>query len=137
MLTSFGSTTMTFRTSSSPRHAFRRSDSATACSSCAPAATVVFLSAITTSCTAPDVASTRRTSGCTLLDVDPGRSTHRTVFTFVGEPAAVVEGALAGARVARQRIDMRVHKGEHARMGALDVCPFVPVAGVTMDECVA
>ena len=79
----------------------------------------------------------RRTPGCTLLDVDPGRSTHRTVYTFVGEPAAVVEGALAAARVARARIDMRTHRGEHARIGALDVCPFVPVSGVTMEECVA
>jgi glutamate formiminotransferase / formiminotetrahydrofolate cyclodeaminase len=79
----------------------------------------------------------RRTRGCALLDVDPGRSTNRTVYTFVGEPDAVVEGALAAARVAHARIDMRSHRGEHARMGALDVCPFVPVSGVTMDECVA
>ncbi len=77
------------------------------------------------------------TPGCTLLDVDPGRSTHRTVYTFVGDPEAVVEGALAGARVAREKIDMRTHKGDHHRMGALDVCPFIPVANVTMDECVA
>ena len=66
--------------------------------------------------------------GCTLLDVDPGASTNRTVYTFVGDPQAVVEGALAGARVARQRIDMTRHKGEHPRFGALDVCPFIPVA---------
>jgi glutamate formiminotransferase/formiminotetrahydrofolate cyclodeaminase len=79
----------------------------------------------------------RRTPGCTLLDVDPGRSTNRTVYTFVGAPDAVVEGALAAARVAHARIDMRSHRGEHARMGALDVCPFVPVSGVTMDDCVA
>jgi glutamate formiminotransferase/formiminotetrahydrofolate cyclodeaminase len=78
----------------------------------------------------------RRTPGCTLLDVDPGVSTNRTVVTFVGDPEAVVEGALAAARVARERIDMRQHKGEHPRMGALDVCPFVPVAGVTMEDCV-
>ena len=79
----------------------------------------------------------RTTPGCTLLDVDPGRSTNRTVYTFVGEPAAVVEGALAGARVAREKIDMTTHTGEHHRMGALDVCPFIPVANVTMAECVA
>ena len=79
----------------------------------------------------------RNTPGCTLLDVDPGRSTNRTVYTFVGEPEAVVEGALAGARVAREKIDMRTHKGEHHRMGALDVCPFIPVAHVTTEECVA
>ncbi|HZM52408.1 MAG TPA: glutamate formimidoyltransferase, partial [Vicinamibacteria bacterium] len=75
----------------------------------------------------------RSTPGCTLLDVDPGRSTNRTVYTFVGPPDAVVEGALAGARAAHARIDMRAHQGEHARMGALDVCPFVPVSGVTLE----
>ena len=79
----------------------------------------------------------RNTPGCTLLDVDPGRSTNRTVYTFVGDPDAVVEGALAAARVAREKIDMRKHKGEHHRMGAMDVCPFIPVANVTMEECVA
>ena len=79
----------------------------------------------------------RSAPGCTLLDVDPGRSTNRTVYTFVGPPDAVVEGALAGARVAHARIDMRAHQGEHARMGALDVCPFVPVSGVTLEACVA
>jgi len=79
----------------------------------------------------------RATPGCTLLDVDPGESTNRTVYTFVGEPDAVVEGALSAALVARDRIDMRTHRGEHPRMGAMDVCPFVPVAGVTMDDCVA
>lgn len=79
----------------------------------------------------------RATPGCTLLDVDPGRSTHRTVYTFVGDPQAVVEGALAAARVAFQHIDMRRHRGEHPRLGALDVCPFVPVSGVSMADCVA
>ena len=82
-------------------------------------------------------AAIRGTAGCTLLDVDPGVSTNRTVYTFVGEPKAVVEGALAAARQAKGLIDMRRHKGEHPRMGALDVCPFVPVSGVTMDDCVA
>ena len=77
------------------------------------------------------------TEGCTLLDVDPGKSTNRTVYTFVGDPDAVVQGALNSARVARQKIDMRSHKGEHPRMGAMDVCPFIPVANVTMEECVA
>ncbi|MEH0020719.1 MAG: glutamate formimidoyltransferase [Desulfobacter sp.] len=79
----------------------------------------------------------RSTKGCRLLDVDPGRSTNRTVYTFVGDPEAVVEGALNAAREARQRIDMAVHQGEHHRMGAMDVCPFIPVANVTMDACVA
>lgn len=78
----------------------------------------------------------RRTSGCTLLDVDPGKSTNRTVYTFVGEPKAVIDGALNAAKVARKLIDMRKHKGEHPRIGALDVCPFVPVSNVTMEECV-
>lgn len=79
----------------------------------------------------------RETPGCSLIDVDPGKSTNRTVYTFVGDPGSIVEGALAAARVARERINMRVHKGEHPRFGAMDVCPFVPVAGVTMEECVA
>jgi glutamate formiminotransferase/formiminotetrahydrofolate cyclodeaminase len=79
----------------------------------------------------------RSTPGCTLLDVDPGQSTHRTVYTFVGSPVSVVEGALNAARIARGRIDMRHHHGEHPRMGALDVCPFVPVSNVSMEECVA
>jgi glutamate formiminotransferase/formiminotetrahydrofolate cyclodeaminase len=78
----------------------------------------------------------RRTAGCTLLDVDPGASTNRTVYTLVGPPEAIVDGALAGARVARQRIDMRSQHGEHPRIGAMDVCPFVPVSGVTMSDCV-
>lgn len=79
----------------------------------------------------------REVQGCTLLDVDPGYSTNRTVYTFVGDPEAIVEGALAGARVARKKIDMRAHTGEHPRFGAMDVCPFIPVANVTMDECAA
>ena len=78
----------------------------------------------------------KKTDGCTLLDVDPGRSTNRTVYTFVGDPESVIEGALAAARVAKERIDMRTHSGEHPRFGAMDVCPFIPVTGVTMDECV-
>ncbi len=79
----------------------------------------------------------RNTRGCRLLDVDPGRSTNRTVYTFVGTPEAVVEGALNAASVAKDLIDMSVHQGEHHRMGAMDVCPFVPVANVTMEECVS
>uniref|UniRef100_A0A8C2P195 Formimidoyltransferase-cyclodeaminase n=1 Tax=Capra hircus TaxID=9925 RepID=A0A8C2P195_CAPHI len=77
-----------------------------------------------------------QTPGCTLLDVDAGPSTNRTVYTFVGRPEDVVEGALNAARAAHQLIDMSRHRGEHPRMGALDVCPFIPVRGVTMDECV-
>ncbi|MFC2130554.1 glutamate formimidoyltransferase [Bacteroidota bacterium] len=76
------------------------------------------------------------TEGCTLLDVDPGASTNRTVYTFVGSPDAVVNGAFNSAKTAKELIDMRTQTGEHPRMGAMDVCPFVPVANVTMEECV-
>lgn len=81
-------------------------------------------------------AAIRDTPGCRLLDVDAGKSTNRTVYTFVGDPEAVIEGALAAARVARELIDMRRHQGEHPRFGALDVCPFIPVAGITIQDCV-
>lgn len=81
-------------------------------------------------------AAIRETPGCTLLDVDPGASTNRTVYTFVGAPDSIVEGALASARVAKDRIDMSKHKGEHPRFGAMDVCPFIPVSGVSMADCV-
>jgi glutamate formiminotransferase/formiminotetrahydrofolate cyclodeaminase len=76
------------------------------------------------------------TSGVRRLDVDPGADTNRTVYTFVGPPEAVAEAAFRGAEAAAQLIDMAKHQGAHPRMGALDVCPIVPVAGVTMDECV-
>ncbi len=77
-----------------------------------------------------------QTPGVSLLDVDPGRSTNRTVYTFVGTPEAVVEAALNSARVARKLIDMSKHTGEHPRIGAMDVCPFIPVSNVSMEECV-
>ncbi|XP_074684432.1 formimidoyltransferase-cyclodeaminase isoform X3 [Strix aluco] len=77
-----------------------------------------------------------QTPGCVLLDVDAGASTNRTVYTFVGSPEAIIEGALNAARMAGQLIDMSRHTGEHPRMGALDVCPFVPVMNVSMEECV-
>jgi glutamate formiminotransferase len=76
------------------------------------------------------------TSGVRLLDVDPGADTNRTVYTFVGAPEAVAEAAFRAAEAASQLIDMSKHQGAHPRMGALDVCPIVPVAGVTMDECI-
>ncbi|PNF13981.1 Formimidoyltransferase-cyclodeaminase [Cryptotermes secundus] len=79
----------------------------------------------------------RDTVGCTLLDVDPGASTNRTVYTFVGDPEAVVKGALNGAKAAHRLIDMAVHKGEHPRLGAMDVCPFIPVRDITVAECVS
>ncbi len=81
-------------------------------------------------------AAIREVPGVTLLDVDPGKSTNRTVYTFVGDPEAIIEGALAAARTAKKLIDMTKHSGEHPRMGAMDVCPFVPVANVSMEECV-
>ncbi|XP_070588407.1 formimidoyltransferase-cyclodeaminase [Erythrolamprus reginae] len=77
-----------------------------------------------------------QTKGCLLLDVDAGPSTNRTVYTFVGSPEDVVVGALNAAKIAFQLIDMAKHKGEHPRMGALDVCPFIPVRNVTMEECI-
>ncbi len=74
--------------------------------------------------------------GVKLLDVDPGKATNRTVVTFVGGPEDVIEAAVRGVRRATELIDMRGHAGEHPRMGATDVCPLVPVSGVTMEETV-
>ncbi|MDH4350944.1 MAG: glutamate formimidoyltransferase [Gemmatimonadota bacterium] len=74
--------------------------------------------------------------GIKVLSVEPGRATNRTVVTFVGGPEAVVEAAFRGAAAAAELIDMRHHTGEHPRFGALDVCPLVPVAGITMQETV-
>ncbi len=73
--------------------------------------------------------------GATVLDADPGQATNRTVVTLVGTPEAVIEAAFQGIKTAAQVIDMRGHTGEHPRMGATDVCPFVPVSGITMEEC--
>jgi glutamate formiminotransferase/formiminotetrahydrofolate cyclodeaminase len=75
--------------------------------------------------------------GVRLLDVDPGRATNRTVITFVGEPEPVLEAAFRLMKKAQELIDMRGHKGEHPRFGATDVCPLVPVSGVSMEECAA
>ena len=71
-----------------------------------------------------------------LLDVDAGADFNRTVYTFVGEPEPVLEAAFKATKVGVALIDMRKHKGEHARMGALDVMPFIPIKNVTMDDCV-
>jgi glutamate formiminotransferase / formiminotetrahydrofolate cyclodeaminase len=73
--------------------------------------------------------------GANLLDLDPGAATNRTVFTLVGSPEAVAEAAFRAIRKAAELIDMSKHKGAHPRMGATDVCPFVPVSNVTMEEC--
>ena len=75
--------------------------------------------------------------GAQLLDVDPGKATNRTVVTFVGGPDAVVEAAFRAIKKAGELIDMRKHSGEHPRMGATDVCPFVPVANASMEDCIA
>ncbi len=78
-----------------------------------------------------------RTPGVKLLDVDPGESTNRTVVTFIGSPEGVKEAAFRAIAKAAEVIDMSKHKGAHSRIGATDVCPFVPVSDVTMDDCIA
>lgn len=70
-----------------------------------------------------------------LLDVDPGEATNRTVVTFVGEPEPVIEAALRGMKKAAELIDMSKHHGAHPRMGATDVCPLIPVSGISLEEC--
>ena len=74
--------------------------------------------------------------GVMLLDVDPGKATNRTVVTFVGHPEVVIEAAYLAIKKASELIDMSKHKGEHPRMGATDVCPLIPVSGITMEETV-
>lgn len=74
--------------------------------------------------------------GVSLLDVDPGASTNRTVVTMVGEPGPVMEAAFRAIKKASELIDMRKHKGAHPRMGATDVCPLIPISGTTFEECV-
>jgi len=72
--------------------------------------------------------------GIRLLDIDPGKATNRTVVTFVGSPDDVIEAAFRGIAKAAEVIDMRNHTGEHPRMGATDVCPLIPISGITMEE---
>ena len=79
----------------------------------------------------------RQVPGARLLDVSSDAAHHRTVLTFVGDAAAVRAGVLALFRAALPRIDLRTHRGEHPRMGAIDVVPFIPVRGSTIEECVA
>src|SRR3954453_19138192 len=74
--------------------------------------------------------------GISLLNVDPGASTNRTVVTFAGDPEAAVEAAFRGIKKAAELIDMRKHTGAHPRMGATDVCPFIPVSNVSWDEAI-
>ncbi|MDI6700122.1 MAG: glutamate formimidoyltransferase [bacterium] len=75
-------------------------------------------------------------SGTILLDVDPGAATNRTVITFIGTPEAILESAFLAIKKGSELIDMSKHKGEHPRMGACDVCPFVPVSDISVKECV-
>jgi glutamate formiminotransferase / formiminotetrahydrofolate cyclodeaminase len=78
-----------------------------------------------------------KTEGVRLLNVDPGKATNRTVVTFVGEPANVIEAAYQAIKKAGELIDMSKHKGEHPRMGATDVCPLIPIANISMEETAA
>jgi len=80
--------------------------------------------------------SIRPVNGVKLLSVEPDKDYNRCVVTFVGEPAGVVEAAFRATKTASERIDMTAHRGEHPRLGATDVVPFVPVSGVTMEDCV-
>ena len=76
------------------------------------------------------------TQGVTLLNIDPGKATNRTVVTFVGSPEIIAEAAFQGIKTASEQIDMSKHKGAHPRMGATDVCPLVPVSNVKKEECI-
>lgn len=81
-------------------------------------------------------ASIQNVPGVHLLNVEPDKDYNRTVITFVGEPDAVLEAAFQATKTAAEYIDMTKHKGEHPRIGAVDVVPFVPISGVTMNDCV-
>src|SRR5688572_32303827 len=72
--------------------------------------------------------------GVRLLNVDPGKATNRTVVTFVGSPEAVIDAAFLAIKKAAELIDMSKHQGAHPRMGATDVCPLIPIAGISMEE---
>ena len=82
------------------------------------------------------VSSIKSIQGVTVLDCDPGLDTNRTVVTFVGEPERVIEAAFQGIKCASELIDMSQHKGTHPRIGATDVCPIIPVNGISIDECI-
>src|SRR5437660_8588566 len=82
------------------------------------------------------IADAAAAPGVTLLNVDAGADTNRTVITFVGEPDAVLEGAFRLVKKGVELIDMSTHRGAHPRIGAVDVVPFIPVANVSMDDCV-
>lgn len=78
-----------------------------------------------------------QSKGVSVLDVESDKDHHRCVVTFLGDPEACLEAALAGSKVAVERIDLNHHRGEHPRIGAVDVIPFIPVSGTTMEQCVA
>jgi glutamate formiminotransferase len=80
--------------------------------------------------------SIRKVEGVQLLHVDPGYDANRTVMTFIGEPEALIEAAFQAIKTASERIDMRMQKGTHPRIGATDVCPIIPIQGVTMSEAI-
>jgi glutamate formiminotransferase/formiminotetrahydrofolate cyclodeaminase len=80
--------------------------------------------------------SITKVKGIKLLNVDPGKATNRTVVTFIGDPESVIEAAFRGIKKAGEIIDMRLHHGEHPRMGATDVCPLVPISNITMEEVI-
>ncbi|MBT3589134.1 MAG: glutamate formimidoyltransferase [Candidatus Marinimicrobia bacterium] len=82
------------------------------------------------------VAQMAKVPGVTILDVDPGSDTNRTVVTIVGDPESIEEAAFKGIKCASEILDMRQHTGTHPRMGATDVCPFIPISGVTVEECI-
>lgn len=81
------------------------------------------------------VDAVRNVAGCTILGVEPDHDYHRTVITFAGSPKDVVSGAIALIEASIQHLDMQAHKGEHPRLGVVDVCPFVPLQNITMEEC--
>ena len=81
-------------------------------------------------------AEIKNTDGVRILDVDPGFEMNRTVVTFIGHPKGVKEAAFAAIKKASELIDMSIHKGSHPRMGATDVCPFVPVSGISTEDCI-
>ena len=82
------------------------------------------------------LSSIKSIQGVTILDCDSGLDTNRTVVTFVGEPERVIEAAFQGIKCASELIDMSQHKGTHPRIGATDVCPIIPVNGISLDECI-
>ena len=78
----------------------------------------------------------KKSEGVTLLNVDPGKATNRTVVTFVGEPDQVIQAAFQLIKKAAELINMETHSGEHPRMGATDVCPLIPISGISMKETI-